>query len=195
MENSRTQYQTTQQPGLMPLELAPERAAKKAEPGRSAEKAILAALRSTNQLLNELSARYEVPKQNPRPADRPAVHSPEDACRIAGPEMENLAQEQLRVLLLDIRNQVIGQSMIYQGNVKSAAVRPAEVFRPAVIENAPAIIVLHNHPSGDPEPSAADNEMTRTLRQAGELLSIELLDHIITGSEGRFVSLKERKVI
>ena len=105
--------------------------------------------------------------------------------------MAPLAQEQLRVLLLDTKNNVVGQRVVYQGNVNSSMIRPAEVLRPAVIEAVPSIIVCHNHPSQDPTPSPEDAAITRELTQAGKLLGIELLDHIVIGGE-RFVSLKER---
>ena len=105
--------------------------------------------------------------------------------------MAPLAQEQLRVLLLNTKNQVLGQRVVYQGNVNSSMIRPAEVLRPAVIEAVPSIIISHNHPSQDPTPSPEDTAITRELVQAGKLLGIELLDHIVIGGE-RFVSLKER---
>ena len=136
--------------------------------------------------------RYEVETQPERPTgDLPAINCPEDVRRLLGPEMAPLAQEQLRVLLLNTKNQVLGQRVIYQGNVNSAIVRPAEVLRPAVIEAVPSIIISHNHPSQDPTPSPEDAAITRELAQAGKLLGIELLDHIVIGGE-RFVSLKER---
>ena len=105
--------------------------------------------------------------------------------------MAPLAQEQLRVLLLNTRNEVVGQRVIYQGNVNSAIVRPAEVLRPAVTEAVPNIIVCHNHPSGDPTPSPEDVAITKDLAAAGKLLGVELLDHVVIGGD-RFVSLKER---
>ncbi len=79
---------------------------------------------------------------------------------------------------------------VYKGNVSSAQVRSAEVFREAVRQNAPSIIVVHNHPSGDPAPSPDDIELTKTLRQAGDVLQIELLDHIVIGDR-RFASMKQ----
>ena len=105
--------------------------------------------------------------------------------------MKGLAQEQLRVLLLNTRNGVMAQRLIYQGTVNSSAVRPAEVLRPAVTGAAPSIIISHNHPSGDPTPSPEDVAVTRDLVAAGKLLDIEVMDHIIIGA-GRFVSLKEK---
>ena len=105
--------------------------------------------------------------------------------------MAPLAQEQLRVLLLNTRNEVVGQRVIYVGNVNSSIVRPAEVLRPAVVESVPSIIVSHNHPSGDPTPSPEDVAITKDLAAAGKLLGVELLDHVVIGGD-RFVSLKER---
>ena len=113
--------------------------------------ALLDALRSNLHLLGEIAMRYEVETQPERPTgDLPAISCPEDVRRLLGPEMAPLAQEQLRVLLLNTRNQVMGQRVIYQGNVNSSMIRPAEVFRPAVIEAVPSIIISHNHPSRAP---------------------------------------------
>ena len=154
--------------------------------------ALLEALRSNLHLLGEIAMRYEVETQPERPTgDLPAINCPDDVRRLLGPEMAPLAQEQLRVLLLNTRNLVVGQRVIYQGNVNSSMVRPAEVLRPAVLEAVPSIIVSHNHPSGDPTPSPEDVAITRELAQAAKLLGIELLDHVVIGGE-RFVSLKER---
>ena len=154
--------------------------------------ALMEALRSNLNLLGEIAMRYAVETQPGRPTgDLPAINCPEDVRRLLGPEMAPLAQEQLRVLLLNTRNQVMGQRVIYQGNVSSAIVRTAEVFRPAVIEAVPGIIVSHNHPSQDPTPSPEDAAITRELSQAAKLLGIELLDHVVIGGE-KFVSLKER---
>ena len=136
--------------------------------------------------------RYEVETQPERPTgDLPSINCPEDVRRLLGPEMAPLAQEQLRVLLLNTKNQVLGQRVVYQGNVNSSMIRPAEVLRPAVIEAVPSIIISHNHPSQDPTPSPEDAAITRELAQAGKLLGIELLDHVVIGGE-KFVSLKER---
>ena len=152
---------------------------------------LLNALRINLSLLGELAVRYDVETRPEGPGDLPVISCPQDVRRLLGPEMAPLAQEQLRVLLLDTKNHVVGQRVIYQGNVSSAIVRNAEVFRPAVIEAVPAIIVSHNHPSQDPTPSPEDAALTRELVQAGKLLDIEVLDHVVIGGE-RFVSLKER---
>ncbi len=153
--------------------------------------ALLEALRSNLGLLGELAARYEVATKPEGPEDPPSINSPQDVQRLLGPEMSQLAQEQLRVLLIDTKSQVVGQRVIYQGNISSAIVRTAEVFRPAVIEAVPSVIVAHNHPSRDPDPSPDDVMITRKLKQAAELLDIDLLDHIVIGGK-RHVSLKER---
>ncbi len=86
----------------------------------------------------------------------------------------------------------MGTSEVYIGNVNSALIRAAEVFRPAIRENCPAIIVVHNHPSGDPTPSRDDVRVTEELREAGKVLDIELLDHVVIGNGNRFVSMKEK---
>ena len=156
--------------------------------------AVLEALRSNLALLGELAARYQVACQPERPAVMPTINCPEDAHRLLGPEMSVLAQEHLRVLLLNTRNQVIAQRVVYIGNVNSSVVRPAEVFRPAIVESASSIIISHNHPSGDPTPSPEDVSVTRDLVTAGKLLGIELLDHVVIGGD-RWVSLKERKLM
>ena len=125
------------------------------------------------------------------PEDRAVIRTPEDVANLLGAEMGLLNQEHLRVLLLDTKNQVTGVSEIYIGNVNSSVVRPAEVFRPAIRENSTAVIVVHNHPSGDPAPSTEDVVITERLKEAGEILDIELLDHIILGGRGH-ASLKEQ---
>ena len=153
--------------------------------------AVLEALRSNLALLGELAARYQVACQPERPAEMPAINCPEDVHRLLGPEMSVLAQEQLRALLLNTRNQVMAQRVIYIGNVNSSVVRPADVFRPAIVESAPNIIIAHNHPSGDPTPSPEDVRITRDLAEAGKLLGIDLLDHLVIAGS-RYVSLKEK---
>jgi DNA repair protein RadC len=105
--------------------------------------------------------------------------------------MSALEQEELRVILLDTRNHVIDIKSIYRGSVNSSQVRVGELFRDAIRQNAAAIIVLHNHPSGDPSPSPDDVGLTRNIVQAGKLLDIDTLDHLVIG-QGRYVSLKER---
>ena len=106
-------------------------------------------------------------------------------------EMSVLEQEHMRVLLLDTRNRVLAVPTVYQGSLNTSVVRVSEIFRDAIRQNAAAIIVVHNHPSGDPTPSSEDVAVTRSIIIAGKLLDIEVLDHLVIGNQ-RFVSLKER---
>ena len=153
--------------------------------------AVLEALRRNLHVLGELAVRYEVETLPGRDPDAPALCSPQAVQRLLGPEMGALAQEQVRVLLLDRKNRVVGQRVIYQGNDHSSVVRPAEVLRPAVVVAAPNIIVAHNHPSGDPTPSPADIRVTKDLAEAAKLLGVELLDHVVIG-RSEATSLKDR---
>ena len=158
----------------------------------SGQALLLDALRSNLHLLGEIAMRYEVATKPEHPrTDLPSINTPHDVYDLLGPEMSTLAQEQLRVLLLNTRGQVVGQRTVYQGNVSSAIVRAAEVLRPAVLEAVPSIIVSHNHPSGAADPSPEDVAVTKDLVKAAKLLDIDLLDHVVIGGK-RFVSLKER---
>ena len=123
--------------------------------------------------------------------ERPTINSPADAAALVQYEMGMLEKEHLRTLLLDRRNHVLEIVEIYQGSVNSSQVRVGEVFRPAIQRLASAIIVCHNHPSGDPTPSPDDVAVTRAMVQASKLLDIDLLDHLVIG-QGKWVSLKER---
>lgn len=125
--------------------------------------------------------------------ERTQVSSPEQVAALVQTEMSLLPQESLRVVLLNTKNGVVGIREVYRGTVNSAQVRPAEVFREAVRETCLAIIVVHNHPSGDPTPSPDDIAVTRDLAAAGELLEIEVLDHLVIGG-GRFVSMKAQRL-
>jgi DNA repair protein RadC len=125
------------------------------------------------------------------PEERPTINSPADAAALVRYEMAALEQEHLRALLLDTRNHVLDIVEVYRGSVNSSQVRVGEVFKAAVRRGAPAILVVHNHPSGDPTPSPDDVAVTRALVQAGKLLDVEVLDHLVIG-RGRYVSMKER---
>ncbi len=103
-----------------------------------------------------------------------------------------MGQEQMWVVTLGTRCRVLDVRMIYQGNVGSIMVRPAEIFRQAIRINAPAIVIVHTHPSGDPQPSPQDVTITKEIVKAGQTLGIEVLDHLILGAGKQFVSLKER---
>lgn len=125
------------------------------------------------------------------PEERPSIHSPSDAANLVQYEMGALEQEELRVILLDTRNRVEKILTVYKGSLNSSQVRVGEVFKDAIRSNSAAIIVVHNHPSGDPSPSPDDVALTRAVVQAGKLLDVEVLDHLVIG-RGRFISLKER---
>jgi DNA repair protein RadC len=125
------------------------------------------------------------------PEERPAIHSPADAAELVLYDMGALNQENLRVMLLDTRNRVLVIENLYVGSLNASTVRVGELFRPAIQRSAAAIIVVHNHPSGDPTPSPEDVALTRAVVQSGKLLDIEVLDHLVIG-HNRWVSLKER---
>jgi DNA repair protein RadC len=105
--------------------------------------------------------------------------------------MSALEQEHLRMLLLDRRNRVMEITEVYRGSVSSSQVRVGEIFKEAIRKNASAVIIAHNHPSGDPTPSPDDVAVTRAIIQAGKLLDVDVLDHLVIG-QGKWVSLKER---
>jgi DNA repair protein RadC len=126
------------------------------------------------------------------PDERPTISSPADAANLLMYQMSALEQEYLYVILLDTRNRVLGKPLeVYHGSLNTSLIRMGEVFREAVKANAAGLIVAHNHPSGDPSPSPEDVAVTRTLVEAGKLLDVEVLDHLVIGRQ-RFVSLKER---
>ncbi|MBI4338659.1 MAG: DNA repair protein RadC [Chloroflexi bacterium] len=127
---------------------------------------------------------------------RVVVSSPRDIANLVMGEMAFLEQECLRVLLLNSKNQVMGITEVYRANVSATTVRAAEVFSEAVRSNHPFVILVHNHPSGDPTPSPEDIRVTEQLVQAARLLDIEVLDHVVIGrnSYNGYVSMKERKL-
>jgi DNA repair protein RadC len=125
--------------------------------------------------------------------ERPIVRSPTDVAELLIPEMAGLEQEQMRVVLLNTKNRIIGMPLVYQGSLHTTVIRVGELFRDAVRQNAAAVIVVHNHPSGDATPSPEDVAVTREIVQSGKLLDIDVLDHlVIGGAPARFTSLKER---
>lgn len=128
------------------------------------------------------------------PEERPKVTSPADAANLLMSEMMLLEQEHLRVILLNTRNEVLSMPTIYQGSLNTSIIRVGELFRQAIRANAAALIVAHNHPSGDPSPSPEDIGVTRQLVKAGKLLDVNVLDHIVIGHQ-RYVSIKERQLV
>lgn len=123
---------------------------------------------------------------------RARISSPADAANILMGRMSQLPQEEMHVLLLDTRNRVQRVVVVYKGNVNASMIRMAELFTDAVKDNAPSIILAHNHPSGDTSPSADDIQVTRDAVKAGALLDIQVLDHLIIGGVQSFLSMKER---
>ncbi|HLG05789.1 MAG TPA: DNA repair protein RadC [Gemmatimonadales bacterium] len=121
-----------------------------------------------------------------RPAS-PRIRSPEDVVRIAGPRLRDLPVEEFHVLALDSQSQVTRDVLITRGLLNSSLVHPREVFRAAIAEAAAGIILVHNHPSGDPTPSADDLAVTRQLVSAGEMLDLPVYDHVIVAGD-RFLS-------
>ena len=125
------------------------------------------------------------------PDERTQIRSPADAANLVMSDMSLLEQEHLRIMLLDTKNRVLETRTVYQGSLNTSLIRVGELFREAIRANCASLIVLHNHPSGDPTPSPEDVAVTRQIVEAGKLLDVEVLDHLIIGRE-RFVSLKER---
>ncbi len=138
-------------------------------------------------LVKERVGRYELPRK---------IGSPEDAYRaittITNAQEE--AQEVFGVLILNTKHKIVAVHEVSRGTLNASMVHPREVFKPAVLHNAASIICFHNHPSGDPEPSRDDVEVTNRLVEAGKIMGIGILDHIIVG-DNRYTSLKERGVM
>ncbi len=125
------------------------------------------------------------------PTERPAIHSPSDAYTILQAFLGPLEHEELWVLGLDTRNRVLTLTKLYQGSLNSSQVRVGEIFKRAILDNAASIVISHNHPSGDATPSPDDISVTRAIIQAGKLMDIAVIDHIVVARES-YVSLKER---
>lgn len=150
--------------------------------GRAKEAQIRAAL--------EIGKRFrEPPKSTVRP-----IRGYADVVSRYKAEMGNLKREVFKAILLDNKNRILRELTISEGSLTASLVHPREVFNPAIRESAAALIVVHNHPSGDPTPSREDRELTRRLSAAGELIGIRLLDHVILG-HGRHVSFAEERLL
>jgi DNA repair protein RadC len=124
---------------------------------------------------------------------RPQIKTPADAAQLLIPLLSLLDQEEVHTMQMDTRNRVISITLLYRGSLNAASMRVSEVFKEAIRVNAAAIVIAHNHPSSDPTPSAEDIQVTKTLVNAGKLLDVDLLDHIVVGG-ARYVSMKERGV-
>jgi len=125
---------------------------------------------------------------------KPSIHTPSDVARLLMNEMRYYKKEVFKVLLLDTKNRLIKIETVSSGILDASLVHPREVFYPAIQEMASSVILVHNHPSGNIIPSAQDIEITKTIIEAGKIMNIEVIDHIIIG-EGKFLSLKEKKII
>ena len=138
-------------------------------------------------LVKEKVEKYELPR---------AIMNPEDAYKAITEitSVEEEAQEVFGILILNTKNKIVAVHEVSRGTLNSSLVCPREVFKPAVLHNAAAIICFHNHPSGDPEPSKEDIKTTNRLVEAGKIMGIKIFDHIIVGDDG-YVSLKERGVV
>jgi DNA repair protein RadC len=132
-------------------------------------------------------ARREVPKR--APLERPA-----SVARYLVLRYTTLGQEVMGALYVDARNRLIGDREIYRGALSRATVEPREIFLQALVRGASSLVLFHTHPSGDPDPSLEDLQFTRRMKAAGEALGVGLLDHLIVGSSGRWVSLRDRGV-
>lgn len=128
------------------------------------------------------------------PRERPVIKQPEDATHLVMGEMRHLDREHFWTLLLNAKNQVIAREVISIGTLNSSVVLPRELFKNAIKQSAAAMILVHNHPSGDPSPSREDIEVTRRLVEAGRIVGIEVLDHLIVG-DNRFTSLRAKGLI
>ena len=123
---------------------------------------------------------------------RPRMNGPAEVAALLWRYFRDADREHFAALLLDTKNQLIGVTTISVGDLSSALVHPREVFKAAILANAASILLAHNHPSGDPTPSPEDVAVSRRLHEAGEILGIALLDHVVIGDGARFVSLKEK---
>ncbi|UWG96908.1 DNA repair protein RadC [Dehalobacter sp. DCM] len=128
------------------------------------------------------------------PVSRPTVNTPSDAADLVMEEMRKLDREHFRIMHLNTRNHVLGICPVSVGSLNSSIVHPRECFKDAIRRNANTIILLHNHPSGDPTPSYEDVEITKRLAEGGKILGIDVLDHIVIGDR-KYVSLKEQGVL
>jgi len=123
--------------------------------------------------------------------ERPVIKSPLDVFHLVGEEMRYLDREHFKVILLNTKNHLLGIEVVSVGSLNASLVHPREVFKKAILKSAAGIILVHNHPSGDPQPSEEDKHVTYRIAEAGEIIGIEVLDHVVIG-DGRFASLRER---
>lgn len=140
--------------------------------------------------LREVHATYRAVAGAP-PGPRPKITVPAVAAQLVCSMLDGSPVERFGVLSLDAKHRVIGWDVVSTGTLDATIVHPREVFRTAILQNAAAVIVAHNHPSGDPNPSPDDCALTERLRQCGTLMGIDVLDHVIVGFDGSYYSMKE----
>ena len=127
-----------------------------------------------------------------KPIEKIHLSCPQDVADFLMPRLRYAAKEQFVVILLNNKNKVIGTEVVSEGSLSSSIVHPREVFAPAILHHAAAIMVAHNHPSGDPKPSIEDEEVTRQLLRSGKVLGIPMIDHVIIG-DGNYYSFLENE--
>jgi DNA repair protein RadC len=144
----------------------------------------------------ELLAAFELGRrvETHREEEKVVIHSPEDVARIMIPKLRHATQEVFLVLMLDSKNAMRNEVEVTKGTLNASLVHPREIFRAAIRHLAASIIVVHNHPSGNPEPSREDVEVTKQLRDAGRLVGIPLHDHVIVAGD-RYTSMAEQGVL
>ena len=144
----------------------------------------------------ELAAAFELGRRAGMldPDARPLMDSPEAVYALLGPRVAGKNKEEVYVLALDARLRLLGTAMVLTGTVSGVSLRAADVFREAIVHEAPKLMLAHNHPSGDPAPSAQDLAFTRQLKEAGEMLGVAVIDHVILG-QGRFFSFRREGLL
>lgn len=139
------------------------------------------------RVIKEKSGRYDVEKN---------INSPKIATKIFNDvlELDTRSEEVLALMTLDTKNKVTGLFIVSQGSINSSIVTPREIFKRAILQNSNGIIIAHNHPSGDTTPSKEDINITRRIKEAGKIIGIDLLDHIIIGDD-KWISFKEKALL
>ena len=136
----------------------------------------------------------ELTKRKYRGQKPKEIRGPDDVVAFVGPKLRKEHREHFLVLLLNARHEVMGKETVSIGSLNASIVHPREVFKPAVLASAASVVLVHNHPSGDPEPSEEDLAITKRLVEAGELLGIQVLDHVIVAARG-VVSFRSRQLL
>ncbi|KJR48416.1 DNA repair protein RadC [Desulfosporosinus sp. I2] len=149
-------------------------------------------MRKMNTLRNVNVVSIQLVKEKSLAYGSKQINSPKDAALIAGEFLVGADREHFVVLCMDTKHNVNALNTVSVGTLNSSLVHPREVFKAAVLANSNSIILIHNHPSGDPTPSREDLEITKRLVEAGSILGIEVMDHVVIGDNGNYVSLKER---